>query len=475
MDKETLLLYCDLIPDPTLLNRDHPQDPFVSRHKFIGQHILDVSTQDLDKDNFTVSPHIEITTLDLTERTWSVRLFEEGHLPGHHSLIAIGLMGGWTPDKLKHIWHWLNGPDRRFALTDQNCKIIIDYSLEGFTELVFPDFWNWIYENELDDRVVYVSSSINVATSYKEWCIIHGKRPNMQCIWSGFFAKNIYSSLPHAVYHEGRHQDPDYRLNYPLEHDDVISRLNQHIDRYNYHPGVDNRVMCLNRRPHIHRLLMTIVFKRAGIIPKMSISFPKDFNEPEQWLPPNYDKTKRQWSVLKGHMAGHADHLENDFHDLYNNILPLIVDRDDFGTNHAHNLNIRMYCKHPVNVITETLAFDSSVFFSEKIWKPMLVKQIFLLWSSPFYLKWLRSLGFRTFEPFVNEDYDLIVDDLDRAEAIAKECKRIINLAEYDFLTLVKNCQPIVEHNQRLVTSRFFMVETCQREVIKYIKNLGRN
>jgi hypothetical protein len=475
MDANTLILYCDLIPDSTLLDPKHSYTPFRIRNCFLGQHILDFETKDLDKTNFTVSPQLEVSTLELSARPWQVRLFSQGPLSGKDSMVIIGLMGGWTPDKLENTWYWLNGPERRFALKDPRCKIVFDYSLEGFTELVFPYFWNWIYEHGLEDKVVYVSSSINVSASYKEWCRINGLAPNMTCLWSGFFAKNIYSSLPMSIYQEGRKHDNNYKLQHPLEHNNIINELNQQMTRYRYDPLTDARIMCLNRRPHIHRLLLVIMLKRQGVLKSMAVSFPKDFEEPHQWMPPNYDKMKRQWSVLRGHMHGYADHLENDFHDLYNNILPLTVDRSDFETNHAHDLNISMYRRHPVNLITETLAFDSSVFFSEKIWKPMLMKQIFLLWAAPQYLNWMRSLGFKTFTPYINEDYDTITDDMCRAEALAQECKRLVALDQKEFDRIVGLCQPIMEHNQRLVTSRSFMVETSQREVIKYIKNLGKN
>ena len=474
MDKQTLLLYCDLIPDTTLLKPDHNRSSFRVRNCFIGQHILDFETKDLDKTNFTVSPQIELSTLERAGRPWAVRTFDQGHIKGHDSMIMVGLMGGWTHTKLENTWYWLNGPTRRWALADDRCQIVFDYSLEGFTELVFPYFWDWVQRNQLDGRVVYISSSINVSESYKEWCRINGVFPNMRCLWSGFFAKNIYSALPMAVYTEGRQQDSNYKLKHPLEHNDVIKEMNRLMATHQFQPGRDHRIMSLNRRPHIHRLLMTIMLKRHGVIPHMAISFPKDFSEPTEWMPPNYDKMKRQWSVLRGHMAGHADHLEQDFHDLYNDILPLTVDRSDFGTNHAHDLNMEMYQHHPVNLITETLAFDSSVFFSEKIWKPMLMRQVFLLWAAPQYLKWMRSLGFKTFGPYIDEEYDDILDDMDRADAIARECKRLVSLPQEEFDQLLIRCRPIVEHNQRLVTSREFMENTSQREVIKYIKNLGK-
>lgn len=66
------------------------------------------------------------------------------------------------------------------------------------------------------------------------------------------------------------------------------------------------------------------------------------------------------------------------------------------------------------NIVTETCYEDGQIFFTEKILKPLMGLQPFIVVSSPNYLKKLKELGFKTFDSLWNEDYDSIVDNEDR-------------------------------------------------------------
>ena len=338
------------------------------------------------------------------------------------NVVAIGLHGGWTVTKLDLIKQWfLSDRDRTRAWRDPRCLIMLDYSEEGFTTELFEDLWVWIQHNQLEDRVLYVSSSYNVDQLYKEWCHFAKKHDNMRTSWYGFFPNWLIK---------------DHGKN------SLLTTTAQWT--------TDKRYMCLNRRPHPHRILLTTLLQRFKIIDQGAVSMPKHFDEKEVlWKPMDFD-IRYQWNLLQTRANGFIDYLDVDFEELYTR-LPLIADTDVFSTNYALILNTDYYKDYPINVISETLFFSAATFASEKIWKPMLMEQIFFVMAAPFYLQSMREMGFQTFDPFIDETYDTILEPLDRATEMVRSLKKVIKLDDKGFQQLLDNCKPILKHNKQLL------------------------
>jgi hypothetical protein len=92
----------------------------------------------------------------------------------------------------------------------------------------------------------------------------------------------------------------------------------------------------------------------------------------------------------------------------------------------------------------------SSVFISEKTFKCLAVKHPFIVFGRPGTIKGLKQLGFKTFSPFFNESYDDIINDDERFEVIFNEIDRLINLSNDEWLVLLENIKPILEHNHQV-------------------------
>ena len=103
----------------------------------------------------------------------------------------------------------------------------------------------------------------------------------------------------------------------------------------------------------------------------------------------------------------------------------------------------------------QPLGEDLSVFVTEKTYKCLAVKHPFVVFGRPNFLKGLKTLGFKTFAPYFNESYDNILDDDKRFDAIFNEVERLINLSDDEWLEILRNIEPILEHN----SSVFFNTE----------------
>jgi hypothetical protein len=93
----------------------------------------------------------------------------------------------------------------------------------------------------------------------------------------------------------------------------------------------------------------------------------------------------------------------------------------------------------------------SPAFPTEKTWRVILCKRPFIAASTPYFLKGLKQLGFKTFSPFIDESYDNIENDEDRKSSLLNEIKRIINLPEDERNYIITQCKDICEHNYQLL------------------------
>jgi hypothetical protein len=93
----------------------------------------------------------------------------------------------------------------------------------------------------------------------------------------------------------------------------------------------------------------------------------------------------------------------------------------------------------------------SPAFPTEKTWRVMLCKRPFIAASTPYFLKGLKQLGFKTFSPFIDESYDNIENNDNRVSALLNEIKRIINLPEDERNYITTQCKDICEYNYQLL------------------------
>ena len=91
---------------------------------------------------------------------------------------------------------------------------------------------------------------------------------------------------------------------------------------------------------------------------------------------------------------------------------------------------------------------------TEKTNKPIACGKPFIVFSTPYFLEDLRLLGFQTFSPYINEDYDKEVDNTKRLNMIVEEIKRISNLPANEYKELLDNCLSIAAKNREILLSK---------------------
>lgn len=109
-----------------------------------------------------------------------------------------------------------------------------------------------------------------------------------------------------------------------------------------------------------------------------------------------------------------------------------------------------------IHIVAETLFETDKIHLTEKIFKPMVMSQPFLLFAGPGSLKYLRSYGFQTFGEFWNEDYDLEVDPDQRMQMILTLVQELASMSHEEFDKLYQRMLPVIDHNRRWFFSDAF-------------------
>jgi len=106
-----------------------------------------------------------------------------------------------------------------------------------------------------------------------------------------------------------------------------------------------------------------------------------------------------------------------------------------------------IYLDSYIQIVTET-NFSNDIFPTEKIINPMTVLQPFILFGAPEYLKYIRSLGFKTFDGFIDESYDLEKNDAKRFKMLCDEILRLSKISLEELHNWYISIIPILEYNR---------------------------
>lgn len=114
---------------------------------------------------------------------------------------------------------------------------------------------------------------------------------------------------------------------------------------------------------------------------------------------------------------------------------------------HPANLNLLQYYNDIfVDVICETYVSGRCFLATEKLWRPIIARRPFIVMSNANYLSNLKRLGFKTFEDFWPEEYDLLAE-VDRIYAIQTILETISKYSIEELHKKLIDMQKILDHN----------------------------
>jgi hypothetical protein len=142
------------------------------------------------------------------------------------------------------------------------------------------------------------------------------------------------------------------------------------------------------------------------------------------------------------------------------------VDLTSFKTSNTFSKSL--FLDSCIHIVTETSYHCNGVFISEKIIKPILCYQPFIVLGPYQYLKELKRLGFKTFSEFWDESYDEIENPKERYFAIEKIILELNNKTINEFNEIYQKIKNICIYNRKVFDN--YKVNSIP-DIIKQIEN----
>jgi hypothetical protein len=320
-------------------------------------------------------------------------------------------------------------------LQQRKKKLIVDMSEEALYVFVDYTYKNLIIDlNIPEEQIIYIAACPDYYDYIKEISLKYNKKP-IHCEHYWFFERQTKQFFIQDMIGSSIVPAPK-KINYssPLKASSFKKKF-----------------IHLNRNWRSHRFAMIALLYKRNLLKDGHVSFyyPQDGDE-NVW---------RKWynSMLeKFKDATYYKELEEAY-DI-KNILPLHLDIDNYLVNGAYfsQRKLSSYLRSAYfSLVSETrYENDNPRFLTEKIFKPVVFKQPFIVISLPKTLELFRSLGYKTFDGIIDESYDLEYDENKRLELIINETTRLCNLSPNQLTDFKTRCLEIVEYNYEVAMNK---------------------
>jgi len=135
----------------------------------------------------------------------------------------------------------------------------------------------------------------------------------------------------------------------------------------------------------------------------------------------------------------------NHFNNIINNSFITVVPETEYGI--PESLFYNNLHADPIDNTTY-LSYHNG-FITEKTFRHIRDGHPMLWVSAPYTCDMLHYLGFKTFNPIINESYDRELDPIKRLDMVTDELKRLCNLTQQERVAMYHELIPILEHNQQ--------------------------
>ena len=269
-------------------------------------------------------------------------------------------------------------------------------------------------------RIYFATGSLDGPEIYHEYCKTKGYRDRINII-----AGNIFLDVSKSQ-----------------------TKLDINIE---YVPKIrSKKFLCFNRVHRVHRIVLVCKLMALNLLDTGYCSFyGNHFNS--DWIdelnPIRIHSTelellKENKHLFPMHLTGNAVNR--------NNPIDMIVEDQILFDNSYYSIVTETYFYEDPQRDGLSSEIIPSMFFTEKMYKPISMHHPFILVSRANSLKWLKKLGFKTFSPYINESYDDEMDDNARMNLIVAEVQRLNQFTDEEWLVWQQNVKSIVDHNFQL-------------------------
>lgn len=287
-------------------------------------------------------------------------------------------------------------PEYLDMLRKKEIYFVFDASTEGFSPVIDKPFFKILFNNcklhNVDPRqILYVSSNLYDERNLSKFCKERSIEEKI----------NVFSfvAFEYAIQHRHGFVDTKKYLDNKLK---TVS-----------HTFKDRYFSSLSRINRSHRTKATFLLCQEEISKQALISHDTVDPVSVEHLFRNYDQQKvKDWISQ----------------------LPLTVDRKDFTTNWAlDNDYDQIHDQTLFQIVNETEAndkYNTALFYSEKTFRPISQLQPFIIYGQQYCNKYLKNIGYKTYEDWFDYSFDNEPDDTKRYELLLDSIKKTCDMLD---------------------------------------------
>ena len=298
--------------------------------------------------------------------------------------------------------------------------LLLDNSFEAFTDIIEPLYQKYVIELHIpEENIILLSENADIAAEVQRVSTLLQLK-SIKCKWIRRFERGV-----------------SYRMRYLMPSRTLQYKI------------YSKKFLNFNRRWRLHRPTFVAFLKVRKLLHMGYVSL--GACDGASW--------NSVWdSMLESHRSDPVLLRELELHEEeIKNLQPMYLDTNDLNTNQAvvSNSSFYLYEDTYFSIISETNYYTGTGrFLSEKIFKPVALKHPFLLISRPFTLQLLKEVGYRTFSPYINEEYDNETDDIKRMQMILDETDRLSYLTEQELRDFLNGVREICEFNYAVLKNK---------------------
>jgi hypothetical protein len=126
---------------------------------------------------------------------------------------------------------------------------------------------------------------------------------------------------------------------------------------------------------------------------------------------------------------------------------PFVADCNSVNGTFSSKLDLSLEQSALWSVVSETIFYQDKLHLTEKIFKPIVACRPFILVAAVGNLAYLKSYGFKTFDRWIDESYDLEPNCDLRIKKITDELARLCQMSIEELRVMEREMQEVLEYN----------------------------
>lgn len=326
----------------------------------------------------------------------------------------------------------------------ENVFLYLDYSTEGdVREQAFDAVYSGIKKAEIrPDKVIFVSSAINLNEIHESYLENNPQSIKIKTALNPWAFLGKSRELARIL--EGSDYSFKGKKSTYIKTEDIDFESTRKV-KFN----------LLNRRLRPHRLVLLSLLESEKLIENNYVSYDLDlsYHGKDRNF---YEVVTQEKTIQNKHLLSNRKYLGSCLkgYRRLNKRYKKTLDFDDINSVWGFGYESPwIYTESYFTVVSETLFYERGVYMSEKTFKPIAHCHPFVIVSKEGTLKYLKELGFKSFDDLWDESYDLIEDDSDRIIAVFELIKKLSSKSDEEWLDIYKKIKDRLIYNRNHLLS----------------------